>query len=84
MFIYFQREGKGRREGEKHQSVASRAPPTGDVAHNLGMCPDRESNLQPFSLQASAQSIEPYQLGLFVGFNFLKIIQFSLYREACF
>ena len=44
MFIYFYREGKGEREGEKHQSVASCTPPTGDLAHNPGRCPDREWN----------------------------------------
>ena len=42
-FIF--REGKGRREREKHQCVvASCTPPTGDLAHNPGMCPDRELN----------------------------------------
>ncbi|XP_054438326.1 uncharacterized protein LOC129077789 [Pteronotus mesoamericanus] len=44
----------GRREGrekernisvrEKHQLVASRAPPKGNLACNPGMCPDRELN----------------------------------------
>ena len=46
-FIYVILErGEGReKEGEKHQRVvASRAPPTGDLAHNPGMCPDWESN----------------------------------------
>ena len=44
-FIYFQREGKGEREGEKHQCVlASRSLPTGDLALNPGMCPDLELN----------------------------------------
>ena len=45
LFIYFQREGKGGREGQKHQCVvASGVPPTGHLAHNSGMCPDWESN----------------------------------------
>ena len=47
-FIYFvfrQRGREGEREGKKHQCViASCAPPTGDLAHNPGMCPDWESN----------------------------------------
>ena len=52
------------REGEKHQCVvASHVPPTGDLARNPGMCPDWESNRQPFGLQASTQSTEPYQPG---------------------
>ena len=46
-FIYlFLRRGKeGERKGEKHQCVlASHVSPTGDLALNLGMCPDWESN----------------------------------------
>ena len=29
---------------ETHRSVASHTPPTRDLAHNPGMCPDQESN----------------------------------------
>ena len=36
-------------------------PPTGDLAGSPGMCPDWESNLQPFGLQAGTQSTEPHQ-----------------------
>ena len=48
-FIYLfleRREGKEReREREKHQCVvASHMPPTRDLAHNPGTCPDWESN----------------------------------------
>ena len=50
--------------GKKQCVVASHAPPTGGLAHNLGMCPDWESNQQPFGLQASTQSTEPHQPGL--------------------
>ena len=39
-------------------------PPTEDLARNPVWCPDWESNLQPFGLQASTQSSEPHQLGL--------------------
>ena len=38
--------------------------PTGDLANNPGMCPDWESNRQPFGSQAGAQSTEPHQPGL--------------------
>ena len=61
LFIYFQREGKGRRKRgrEKHQwVVASCMPPTGNLAPNPGMCPDQELNWQPFGSQAHAQSTE--------------------------
>ena len=41
LFIFRERGREGEREGEKHQCVvASRTPPTGDLAHNPGMCPD--------------------------------------------
>ena len=62
-FIYLFLEGgrDGEREGEKNQYVvASHAPPTGDLAHNPGMCPDWELNQWLFGLQSSAQSIEPH------------------------
>ena len=45
LFIFRERGREGEREGEKHQCVvASHAPPTGDTAHNPGMCSDWESN----------------------------------------
>ena len=60
----------GEREGEKHQRVvASLVPPTGDLAHNPGMCPDWELNLRPFAFQAGTQSTEPHWRG---GAVFLK------------
>ena len=43
--------------------VAFRMCPTGDLAHNPGVCPDWESNMRPFSSQASTQSTEPHQAG---------------------
>ena len=39
-------------------------PPMGDLAHKPGMCPDWESNWQPFGSQSGAQSTEPHQPGL--------------------
>ena len=52
------------REGTKHQCVvASHAIPSGDLACNPAMCPDWESNWQPFGLQAHAQSTELHQPG---------------------
>ena len=47
--------------------VASRAPPPGDLAHDLGMYPDWELNLQPFGSQACTQSSYTSQ-GLFCYF----------------
>ena len=46
--------------------------PTGDLAHNPGMCPDWELNQWPFGFQAGAQSTEPparaYLLEFWKGF----------------
>ena len=44
--------------------ITSHMPPTGDLAHNPGMCPDWGSNQRPFALEAGAQSTEPHQPGL--------------------
>ena len=49
---------------EIHRLVAFLTPPARDLGHNPGMCPDWESNQQPFGLQAGAQSTKPYQPGL--------------------
>ena len=47
-FTFRERGREGEIEGEKHQCVAaSHAPPTGDLAHNPGMCPDWELNRWP-------------------------------------
>ena len=48
-YLFIFSEGKGRRKTnidvqEKHQSVASRMPPTGDLACNSAMCLDWELN----------------------------------------
>ena len=61
-FIYLfleRRQGREKeREREKHQCVvASHVPPTRDLAHNPGMCPDWESNQWHFGSQASSQSL---------------------------
>ena len=53
IFLFLFRQGKGGREGEKHQCVvASHMPPTGDLACNPGTCPDRESNRDPLACTA--------------------------------
>ena len=62
--LLFRERGK-EREGEKQQCVvASHVPPSGDLAHTPGMCPDRISNQGPFGLQAGTQSTETHQPGL--------------------
>ena len=55
---------EGEREREKHPCVvASHTPPTGNLAHNPGMCSDWQSNQQPPGSQASTQSTEPHKPG---------------------
>ena len=57
--LFLERGGEGERKGENHHwVVASCVPPTGDLACSPGLCPDWESNLQPFASQSSAQSTE--------------------------
>ena len=51
--LIFKDRGRERdREGEKYQcEVDSHVAPTGDLAHNPGVCPDWESNQRPFDSQ---------------------------------
>ena len=77
LFICRQRGREGEREGEKHCVIMSRTPPTGDLAHSSGMCPDWELDQQPFSSQASTQSTEPHHPGLYLfcmNYNFYSFI----------
>ena len=49
---------------EKHWLVAFCKHPDQGQTHNLGTCPDWESNLRPFGLQGDAPPIEPHQPGI--------------------
>ena len=79
-FIYlFLERGEGRekdrgreggREGKKHQCVvASRVPPTGDLASNPGMCPAQELNQDPLvrrlALSPLSHSSQGWEKSLF-------------------
>ena len=62
IYLYLERgRDRNRDVQDRHRSVASHAPPTGDQAHNPGMCPDWESNQRPFGSQTSTRSTEPQQ-----------------------
>ena len=77
-FIFREKGRKGEREGEKRQCVvASRTPPTGDLDHYPGMCPDWESNPQPFGSQVGTQSTQSHQPGL-KSFNVTSPASFLL------
>ena len=73
LFILFLERG---REGEKHECVvAPGAPPTGDLAYNPGMCPDWESNQQPFGSQVGINPLSHTSQGLCHVFkNFTYIL----------
>ena len=59
-YLFLQRREGKEKEREKHQCVvASRAPPTGDLACNPGTCPDWESNQWPLGSQTGTQFTEP-------------------------
>ena len=56
-------EGEGK--GEKHQCVvASPAPPNEDLDCSPGMCPDWESNLQPFGSQVALNPLSHTSQGI--------------------
>ena len=63
LFLESGREKRGR-ETSMCSCLGGGPPPhTGDLVHNPGMRPDRESNWRPLGLQAGAQSAEPHQPG---------------------
>ena len=85
LFIYLRKRGReGEREGEKHQCVvASRRPPTGDLAHSPGMYPDWEWNWWPFGSQPTLNPLSYTSQGLifllmvhfyYISFKFLYIL----------
>ena len=76
LFTFRKRRREWENEGEKHQCVvASHVPPTGDLVHNPGMCPNWELNRWPFGSQANTQSTEPYQPGLYLYFKHVNFIK---------
>ena len=79
IYLLLERGEEKEKEGERninvqeiHHLVSSCMPPTGDLAHSPGMCPDWKSNRQPFGLQTGTQSTEPHQPGQDLNF-ILKI-----------
>ena len=60
--------------------VASSVAPTGGLACNPGVCPDRESIQQPFVLQSDTQCTETHQPGLyFINFRIRRIRSLNVY-----
>ncbi|KAF6114729.1 hypothetical protein HJG60_010663 [Phyllostomus discolor] len=84
LFIYFLERGEGREKKkerninvqEKHQLVASCTPPTGDLAHNPGMCPDQNQTCDlsvcrtmPNPLSHTSQDLKVFLSGI-LFYNF--------------
>ena len=75
IFIFRERRKGGGKRGRKHQcTVASHVAPTAELARNPGMCPDWESNLQPFDshlvfnpLSYPSQSYFSYAVRIYVN-----------------
>ena len=54
--LIFRERGREKERGKNHQwGVASHTPPTGDLAHNPGMCPAWEMNQWPFGSQVGTE-----------------------------
>ena len=71
LFIFREKGRQGENEGQKH------TPPSGDLAHNPGTCPDWKSNQWPFGSQASTQSTEP--TSQVYNHEFLKILSMFIF-----
>ena len=64
LFIFRERGMKGeKRHYIRETLISSPMPLTGDLDCNPGMCPDWESNWQPFSSQAATQPAKPHWPG---------------------
>ena len=79
LFIFRERGKEGERKGGKHQCVlAFQEPPTGDPAHNPGMCPDWESH--PWHWFTGRHSIHwatSARANLFLKIPYTKTVKFS-------
>ena len=85
-FIYlFLWRGEGRERGRETSMCGclSCAPYCRDLARDPGTCPDWELNQWPFGLQASAQSTELHQPGLYYKiFKKSNLIQVKYYWKS--
>ena len=62
LFYFLERGRERERKGEKHQCVVtSHASPTGDLAHNPGMCPRLGFKLATLWFAGQCSTTEPHQ-----------------------
>ena len=82
--FYLFLEGKGEKEGEKHQCVvASCMPPTRDLAHNPGMCPDWESTSDPLVWRLALNPLSHTIQALIIICIIMSLV-FQLVVHLCF
>ena len=74
ILLRFYRRRREEKEGRNSDWLPLACPQLGTWPHNPGMCPDWESNHQPFSSQAGTQSTEPHLPGATVLFTTEKNI----------
>ena len=77
------REGKASQKEKCQFVVAFRETPTGDLAHNPGMCPSLGIEpVTPFGSQAGTQSTEPHQPEQEASLLSREDFWFSLYKQC--
>ena len=83
LFIFREKGREGGRKGEKHQHVvASRAPPTGELAHNPGMCPDWESTGDPLVCRLALKPLSHTSQGC-LSLEHVQHYSFSETSDIC-
>ena len=63
LFIYFREKGREGERGRETLIGCLSHDPNQELGPQPGMCPDWDSNQQPFGWQAGTQSTEPHQPG---------------------
>ena len=67
-YLLAEEKGGRKRRRETSMCVASCTPPTGDLAWNPGMCPNRESNQRPLIHRLVLNPLSHTSQGLFIYF----------------
>ena len=74
-YLFLEKEREWEKEGEKHQCVVdSHMAPTGDLACKPGMCPDWESNRQPFGSQPVLNPLTYTSQVFIIFYNYVKYL----------
>ena len=79
LFIFRERGREGERERNINVWLLLVHPLPGTCSHNLGTCPDWESNWRPFGSQAGTQSTELLQPGQIYIYKYTNFIHNTKY-----